>query len=163
MNYKNVATAVFTPLELGTVGLTEEEAINMYVFSAHRLPGCAHGVRNSYGADAIDCYISNFTPLEFAVLHLDGNPCYAKVVINVKDGNRVLGMHIACPNAGEIIQGYAVAVKKGITFEVRALQRQRRAEVHGVLIGIEQHSGYPSNCRRGIGYIDCVEGNDLCL
>ena len=26
MNYKHIATTVFTPLELGTVGLTEEEA-----------------------------------------------------------------------------------------------------------------------------------------
>jgi len=30
MNYKNIATTVFTPLELGTVGLTEEECIGKY-------------------------------------------------------------------------------------------------------------------------------------
>jgi pyruvate/2-oxoglutarate dehydrogenase complex dihydrolipoamide dehydrogenase (E3) component len=27
-------------------------------------------------------------------------------------------MHIACPNAGEVIQGFALAVKKGITYNV---------------------------------------------
>ena len=31
MDYKKVATAVFTPLELGTVGITEDEAIATYV------------------------------------------------------------------------------------------------------------------------------------
>lgn len=30
---------------------------------------------------------------------------------------RVLGMHIVGPNAAEIIQGYAVALNAGITFE----------------------------------------------
>jgi pyruvate/2-oxoglutarate dehydrogenase complex dihydrolipoamide dehydrogenase (E3) component len=31
----------------------------------------------------------------------------------------VLGMHIACPNAGEIIQGFAVAFRKGLNYQVR--------------------------------------------
>jgi hypothetical protein len=31
---------------------------------------------------------------------------------------QVLGMHIASPNAGEVIQGFALAVKKGITYDV---------------------------------------------
>ena len=39
MNYKNIATTVFTPLEFGTVGLTEQEA------------------KEQYGESNIDCYI----------------------------------------------------------------------------------------------------------
>lgn len=31
---------------------------------------------------------------------------------------QVIGMHIASPNAGEVIQGYALALKKGITYDV---------------------------------------------
>ncbi len=99
MNYKMVATAVFTPLEIGTVGLSEEDAIA------------------ANGADNVDAYISAFSPLEFAPLHLEGNPCLAKVVVNKKD-QKVLGMHIAAPNAGEIIQGYAVAMRQNITYNV---------------------------------------------
>lgn len=45
----------------------------------------------------------------------------AKCVVLNAD-NTVLGLHIACPNAGEIIQGFAVAFKKGgLTHQVRLL------------------------------------------
>lgn len=98
--YKNIPTAVFTPLELGTVGLTEKEAQEMY------------------GEDAIDSYISGFTPLEWTITenHTDLS-AYAKVVVNKQENERVLGMHIAAPNAGEIIQGYGLALKKGLYFK----------------------------------------------
>ena len=51
----------------------------------------------------------------------------AKAIVHVDD-NTVLGLHIACPNAGEIIQGFAVAFRKGglthqvITIMVFSLQ-----------------------------------------
>jgi thioredoxin reductase (NADPH) len=96
MVYSDIATAVFTPLELGTVGLSEEEAIS------------------KYGEESIDCYISSFQPLEWSVPHV-AEFCIAKIVVNIKDGEKVLGIHIASPNAGEIIQGYAVAFRKGIS------------------------------------------------
>lgn len=98
MSYKDIATTVFTPLELGTIGYSEEEAIS------------------KFGADAIDSFVSAFTPLEWSVVdkHSEGG-CFAKVVVNTKENNKILGMHIAAPNAGEIIQGFAVAFRKGIT------------------------------------------------
>lgn len=99
MDYDNIATTVFTPLEMGTVGLSEDAA------------------NAKYGEEAVDSFISYFTPLETALQHPDGNPCIAKVVVNTMDNNRVLGMHIASPNAGEIIQGFGVAMKKGLTLE----------------------------------------------
>ena len=102
MDYNSVPTAVFTPMEMGTVGLTEEAAI------------AAHDEHN------IEVYHSGFTPLEYAPLHLEGNPCSAKVIVNKEDG-KVLGMHIASPNAGEVIQGFGVAFKKGITYDVSDL------------------------------------------
>jgi len=104
MDYKNIATAVFTPLELGTVGLSEDAAIE------------------TFGAENVDSYLSEFIPLEWSILHRGETlKCFAKIVVHVKENNRVLGMHIACPNAGEVIQGYAVAVKQGIVLEVRLL------------------------------------------
>ncbi len=101
INYKNIATAVFTPLEMGTVGLTEDEAISQY------------------GKDEIDCYISAFKPLEWSISeeHHDLN-AFIKVVFNKSMKNKVIGMHIAAPNAAEVIQGYALAMNKGLTFEV---------------------------------------------
>ena len=38
----------------------------------------------------------------------------------LKADHSVLGMHIASPNAGEIIQGFAVAFRKGLVYQVRS-------------------------------------------
>ena len=99
MVYKDIATAVFTPLEIGTVGLSEDEAIA------------------KYGSDSVDCFVSAFAPLEWSVVHKDGLFSYSKIVVHTKDNNRILGLHIASPNAGEIIQGYAVAFRKGLVYQ----------------------------------------------
>jgi len=99
MDYTTVPTTVFTPLELGTVGLTEEKAIE------------------KYGEEDVDCYISSFKPLEWTIC--DDNhstACKFKIVFQ-KSTNKVLGIHIAAPNSGEIMQGFAVAFRKGLTVE----------------------------------------------
>jgi pyruvate/2-oxoglutarate dehydrogenase complex dihydrolipoamide dehydrogenase (E3) component len=63
MDYNSVATTVFTPLEMGCVGLTEEAAIARY------------------GADRVDSLISAFHPLEWALNESRhaGVMCYVKV------------------------------------------------------------------------------------
>lgn len=38
-----------------------------------------------------------------------------KVIVNTVDNDRVVGFHILSPNAGEITQGIAVAIKLGLT------------------------------------------------
>lgn len=100
MNYKSIATAVFTPLELGTVGLSEEEAIE------------------KFGAENIECYVSQFQPLEWQISdnHHDLFS-FAKIVVRKDQDNKIIGMHIAAPHAGEIIQGYGMAMNKGLTYE----------------------------------------------
>ena len=103
---QNIATTVFTPLEMGTVGLTEEEAISMY------------------GSESVDCYTTEFEPLEWNILHREMKGdivCYIKIIVNKLENNKVIGMHIASPNAGEIIQGFALAFKLGFTHKVRIL------------------------------------------
>ncbi len=98
MDYTTIATAVFTPLELGTVGLTEEQAAARF------------------GAEAVESYLSSFQPLEWTLSEQhDGLSCLAKVIMCKEDG-MVLGMHMAAPNAGEVIQGYALALKKGLGY-----------------------------------------------
>lgn len=101
MDYRNIATTVFTPLEFGTVGFSEDDAIA------------------EFGAENIECYVSELAPLEWTISdEREKAKCYAKVVVLKPEKEKVLGMHIVAPNAGEIIQGYALAVKKGIVYEV---------------------------------------------
>lgn len=100
MDYNTIPSAVFTPLELGTVGYSEDDA------------------NNAYGDENIDCYLSQFAPLEWT---LEEHPqqCYVKIVVRKfpNGDEKVIGMHIACPNASEIIQGYAIAMRKGLTMK----------------------------------------------
>jgi len=101
MDYRMIPSAVFTPLELGTVGLSEEDAIN------------------EYGNDNVDCYLSQFVPLEWT-LDEHPQPCYIKIVVRkipVSSEEQVIGIHMACPGASEIIQGYAIAMRKGLTMK----------------------------------------------
>jgi thioredoxin/glutathione reductase (selenoprotein) len=103
MEYSKVATAVFTPLEYGAVGLSEDEALE------------------KYGGEAgVEVYHTTFVPLEWSLSmehrDTDSHPAFVKIVVNKNDCNRVLGMHYLGPNAGEVIQGYAVGLKKNICY-----------------------------------------------
>ncbi|CAN0101594.1 unnamed protein product [Lampetra planeri] len=98
-DYVNVCTTVFTPLEYGCCGLSEERAFELL------------------GEDNIEVFHSNFWPLEWTVAGGDNNSCYAKILCNKADKarDRVVGFHVLGPNAGEITQGYGVAMKCGLT------------------------------------------------
>merc|ERR1711962_1661946 len=99
MDYTNVCTTVFTPLEYGSCGLSEEAAIA------------------KYGQDDIEVYHSNFWPLEHTVAHRPENDCYAKLVCVKSQREKVVGFHILGPNAGEITQGFGGMIKLGATKE----------------------------------------------
>ena len=45
----------------------------------------------------------------------NNNTCYLKLVVDVSQNEKVIGFHILSPNAGEITQGVALAIKVGIT------------------------------------------------
>ncbi len=89
-----VASVVFTQPELGTVGQTEEEA---------RTRG------------PVEVYSTSFRPMQSAFA---GRPekVMMKLVVD-SDSRKVLGCHIVAPNAGEMIQMAAIAVKMGATKE----------------------------------------------
>jgi pyruvate/2-oxoglutarate dehydrogenase complex dihydrolipoamide dehydrogenase (E3) component len=93
----NVPTSVFTPLEYGCIGLAEEDAIA------------------KYGKEDIVVYHSNFTPLEWTVPHHSATACYAKLICVPSLNERVVGLHILGPNAGEITQGWTVGMKLNAT------------------------------------------------
>lgn len=94
-DYTNVPTTVFTPLEYGCVGISEEDAIS------------------KYGENNIEVYHSHFQPLEFTLSDRDSFVSYGKLICLKSDQERVIGFHILCPNAGEITQGFALGIKLG--------------------------------------------------
>lgn len=98
MDYVNIATTVFTPLEYGACGMSEEDAIE------------------KYGEDDIEVYHSKLKPLEWELNHEkpDGF-AKAKLICVISENERVVGLHILGPNAGEVTQGFAVAMRKGAT------------------------------------------------
>ncbi|XP_072839813.2 thioredoxin reductase 2, mitochondrial isoform X1 [Pogona vitticeps] len=98
MDYDNVPTTVFTPLEYGCVGLSEETAMDRF------------------GADNIEVYHAFYKPLEFTVAEREASQCYIKMVCLLKKEQQILGLHFIGPNAGEVIQGFALGIKCGATY-----------------------------------------------
>uniref|UniRef100_A0A8D2QH61 thioredoxin-disulfide reductase (NADPH) n=1 Tax=Zonotrichia albicollis TaxID=44394 RepID=A0A8D2QH61_ZONAL len=98
MDYDNVPTTVFTPLEYGCVGLSEEAAVQRH------------------GSDNIEVYHAYYKPLEFTVAERDATQCYIKMVCLREREQRILGLHFIGPNAGEVIQGFALGIKCGATY-----------------------------------------------
>jgi len=96
-DYVNVCTTVFTPLEYGCCGLAEEDAI------------AQHGEEN------IEVYHQNFWPLEWTVAHRPENSCYLKLITLKTQNEKVIGFHYLGPNAGEVTQGFGIALKLGAT------------------------------------------------
>lgn len=100
MNYSNIATTVFTPLEYGMVGLTEDQAREKF--------GAEFGEANMVTKVA--------KPLEWtlsAARDNDANKAFFKVLMNPK--GTIVGFHMLGPNAGEVLQGMALAIKAGAT------------------------------------------------
>jgi thioredoxin reductase (NADPH) len=99
MDYINVCTTVFTPLEYACVGLSEDDAIA------------------KYGQDGIEVYHREFLPLEWSIsLNRHDSNAFAKIVVDKSAKEKVLGIHYVGPNAGEIMQGYGVSMKRGLTY-----------------------------------------------
>mmetsp|Transcript_65715 Transcript_65715/g.213882 ORF Transcript_65715/g.213882 Transcript_65715/m.213882 type:complete len:391 (-) Transcript_65715:231-1403(-) len=100
MDYTDVATAVFTPIEYGAVGYGEEEAIK------------------KLGKENIKVYHTIAAPLEWNLSSERANDQgYMKVICDKSKGELVVGAHILGPNAGEVVQGLSVALKCGMTKE----------------------------------------------
>ena len=93
VDYDNIATAVFCQPNIATVGLSESEAKEQYAI--------------------VDIYESEFRHLKHT---LSGNTerTFMKIVVDAAS-DKVLGVHMLGADAGEIIQGLAVAVKAGAT------------------------------------------------
>ncbi|HEI8463034.1 TPA: glutathione-disulfide reductase [Morganella morganii] len=95
LDYTNIPTVVFSHPAIGTVGLTEPQAIEQY------------------GADNVKCYKSSFTAMYTAVTS-HRQPCKMKLVCAGKD-EKIVGIHGIGYGMDEILQGFAVALKMGAT------------------------------------------------
>src|SRR6185295_10610086 len=93
VDHDNVPTAVFANPNLATVGLTEEKA------------------RSALGK--IEIYKTAFRSLKHTVGKSE-EKVFMKLVVDAAS-QRVVGAHMIGPEAGEIIQGIAIAVKLGAT------------------------------------------------
>ena len=93
VDYTGVPSAVFSQPNLGTVGLTESEA------------------RDQFGDIAV--YKSTFRPLKHTLSGRD-EMTFMKLVVDKKT-DRVVGCHMIGADAGEIIQGLAIALKSNAT------------------------------------------------
>ena len=92
-DHRNIPTAVFTQPEIGTVGMSEEDA------RTH----CA----------AVDIYKTRFRPLKHTLTGRD-ETVFMKLVVD-RSNDRVVGCHMIGSGAGEMSQLLGVAIKAGAT------------------------------------------------
>lgn len=96
MDYTNIPTAVFCHPNIATVGMTEEEAREVF--------------------DTVEIYSASFRPMKHT---LSGSDERHLMKLVVDAGTRkVVGAHMVGTDAGEVLQGIAVAIKAGATKEV---------------------------------------------
>ena len=93
LDYANIPTAIFANPNVATVGLSEENA------------------RLRWGE--IEVYAARFRPLKHT-LSGSNEQMFMKLVVE-RASNRVVGAHMVGADAGEIIQGIAIAIKCGAT------------------------------------------------
>ena len=93
VDYNMIPTAVFSLPNIGTVGLSEEQAIE----NGHK----------------VQIFESSFRPMKLTL-----TPCQERTLMKLvvdADTDKVLGCHMVGPEAGEIVQGLAIALKAGAT------------------------------------------------
>lgn len=91
--YDFIPTTVFSQPEIGTCGMTEEEAKTKY--------------------PNIKTYSTSFRAMKYAMSEVT-EKTFMKIVVN-EDNDQVLGMHVCGADGGEMIQGFGVALKAGLT------------------------------------------------
>lgn len=98
-DYNTIPTTIFTPYEYGCVGLSEDDAVA------------------KYGQDNLEVFHTYFKPFEKGVTEREVDECYAKMICLISENMRVIGFHYLGPNAGEVTQFAALALKFKATKE----------------------------------------------
>ncbi|MFC7049377.1 glutathione-disulfide reductase [Emcibacter nanhaiensis] len=95
VDYDYIPTAIFSQPPIGTVGYGEEEAIE------------------KFGADDVQVYRSEFRAMKYTLAGREERSLMKLIV--QKSTDLVIGAHMIGPDAAEIIQGVAIALKCGAT------------------------------------------------
>jgi glutathione reductase (NADPH) len=95
LDYSDIPTVVFSHPPIGTVGLSEAEAIDRH------------------GASAVKTYTSGFVPMYHAMT--PRKPRAEMKLVTVGSEQRIVGCHVIGAGADEMLQGFAVALKMGAT------------------------------------------------
>lgn len=97
LDYSNIPSVVFSHPEVGSIGLTEPQAIE------------------KYGKDNIKVYKTGFTAMYYAMMDPEqkGPTSYKLIVTGPEE--KVVGLHIMGQGSGEMLQGFGVAIKMGAT------------------------------------------------
>lgn len=96
---ENIPSVVFSHPVAGTIGLSEQRAIE------------------KYGKDKIKVYQSKFIPMYYAMFSEQEDKefiCYKLIVTN-DDQEKVLGLHLVGDESSEILQGFGAAIRMGAT------------------------------------------------
>jgi len=93
VDYDLIPTTIFSQPNIGTLGLSEDEV-------------SARGLHAKV-------FVSRFKPMKHALSGRQEQSIF-KLIVDA-DNDRILGLHMLAPDAGEILQGFAVALKAGAT------------------------------------------------
>ena len=96
-DYVLIPTTIFSPTEYSFVGLSEEEAIK------------------AIGEENVEVYHRETTPLQYSLYKDNKKVAYMKVIVDKTKDEKVVGIHYFGPAADEIIGGFVVAMKLGMT------------------------------------------------
>lgn len=97
LDYTNVPSVVFSHPEVGSVGLTEPQAIEQY------------------GKENVKVYTTNFTAMYYAMMEPEHKAPTKYKLVTVGPEEKVVGLHILGLGSGEMLQGFGVAIKMGAT------------------------------------------------
>jgi glutathione reductase (NADPH) len=95
LDYSLIPTVVFSHPPIGTVGLSEQQAIDRY------------------GAKEVKVYRSGFVPMYHALTQR--KPRAEMKLVTVGEQERIIGCHVIGAGADEMLQGFTVALRMGAT------------------------------------------------
>lgn len=100
VNYDKIPTVIFSHPPVGTIGMSEKEAIE------------------KYGKNDVKVYASTFVNLHYSVMGVEPNDkpkSKIKMICRKSTNEEVIGLHIVGLGADEMLQGFGVAMKMGAT------------------------------------------------
>ncbi|KAI1852230.1 hypothetical protein JX265_013083 [Neoarthrinium moseri] len=97
LNYDNIPSVVFAHPEVGSIGLTEPQAVERF------------------GRENLTVYSTSFTAMYYAMMEQEAKGPTKYKLICAGPEQKVVGLHIMGLGSGEMLQGFGVAMKMGAT------------------------------------------------